>query len=77
MEFFKVPCPGRGEVSINGSPQGENMKDNKLHVFQCGEGTHDISMKCLVGKRCQEPVQRVSITGTNPILPQEAPFTCA
>ena len=76
MEFFTVPCPGRGEVSIDGSFQGENKDGERLHVFQCSEGLHDISMTCLVGRQCQEPVQRAQIAGTDPILPREVPFLC-
>ncbi len=76
MEFFTVPCPGKGEVSIDGSPQGKNKDGKKLHPFQCNDRLHDISMTCLNGKQCQEPVQRVMITGANPILPQKVPFVC-
>jgi hypothetical protein len=77
MEFFTVPCPGKGNVKIDGSFQGESVQGTTLHKFQCGEGTHDISMECLAGKQCQAPVQRVEIAGTNPILPMEVPFECA
>ncbi len=77
MEFFTVPCPGRGNVSVGGSFQGASIKDDKLHVFQCGEGLHDISMECLVGKKCHVTMQRILIAGTNPVLPQEIPFICA
>jgi len=78
MEFYTVPCPGRGKVKLDGGFQGENIRDNMLHVFQCGEGTHYISMECLVaGKECKKQVQRVSLIGTNLILAQEVPFICA
>lgn len=87
MQFFKVPCPGRGTVSIDGKPQGENKQAGReesdtrqgdgLRIFQCGTGLHDLSMACLVGKRCRRPVQRVQIDKTDPILPMEVPFECA
>ena len=87
MEFFRVPCPGRGMVSIDGHPQAENKQAGSeegrsrqrvgLRVFQCGPGLHDIAMKCLVGIRCLVEVQRVLTAQTNPILPTEVPYTCA
>lgn len=79
MEFFTVPCPGRGQVSIDGNVQGENKEQgsDKPVIFQCGRGLHDISMACLVGKTCSVQVQRVEVGGTNPIEPMEVPFTCA
>ena len=77
MEFFKVPCPGKGKVSIDQRYQGENKDNESLHVFLCSEGNHDISMACLVGKTCQETVQRIPLSNTNPIDPPEVTFTCA
>ncbi len=77
MEFFSVPCPGKGKVSIDGVFQGDSKVDEKLHVFQCNEGTHEIAMACLVGRTCRRAVQEMVIAGTNPILPQEVTFTCA
>lgn len=63
MEFFEVPCPGRGKVSVDGSYQGDNRSEvgGNLDTFQCGRGLHDISMSCLVGRICAEPVKRLNI----------------
>jgi hypothetical protein len=77
MQFFTVPCPGKGKVSVGGSYQGENMDGAGLKVFQCNKGVHDIGLECLVGKQCLNPLQRVEIKGTNPIDPMEVKFTCA
>lgn len=77
MEFFKVPCPDRGVVFIDGSPQGENKSDDQLNVFQCNPGTHYISLTCQVGRRCMEMQQSKEIINTNPISPMKVPFTCA
>lgn len=77
MEFFTVPCPGRGKVSINGSYHGENKDGSDLHTFLCVEGLHDITLVCLAGKHCQEPLQRALIADTNLIMPLEVPFECA
>jgi len=77
MEFFTIQCPGKGDVWMDGKRQGGNVRHSSLFKFQCGDGTHKISMKCLIGKQCQEPEQQVLITETNPIEPQEVPFTCA
>ena len=80
MEFFMVSCPGKGdkgEVSIDSSPQGENITDDELNVVQCNPGHHNISMMCLVGKACRESIQSIEIIGTNPIQPMEVPFLCA
>lgn len=46
-------------------------------IFQCNTGVHDIRMDCLDGKICDEPIQRIRIEHTNPILPMEVIFTCA
>ena len=77
MEFFTVPCPGRGEVFIDGVSLGENKSNGELNVFQCNPGHHYISMKCLVGKSCDVPKQLVNIINTNPISPMEVPLECA
>ena len=77
MEFFKLVCPEKGNVSIDGNFQGESMDGTEPRVFQCNTGIHDIAMACLNGKQCQEPVQRLRIEHTNPILPMEVIFTCA
>jgi hypothetical protein len=76
MAFFIVTCPGKGNVSIDGSFQGASIKDGTFHVFQCGGGPHDIFMECLAGKKCWVTPQRILTIGTNPILPQEVSFTC-
>ncbi|MCD4678025.1 MAG: hypothetical protein K8S18_18835 [Desulfobacula sp.] len=77
MEFFKVTCPGKGKVSIDGSYQGENTDGTEQKIFQCNPGAHDISMECLEEKQCAEPVKRVQIEDTNPILPKEIYFICS
>ena len=77
MEFFKVPCPGKGEVWIDKRFQGPNVRHDRLFVFQCGEGIHNIGMQCLIGRQCELPIQQVSISETNPVEPLEVPFTCA
>ena len=77
MEFFKVPCPDRGEVFIDDSFLGENKNNGELNVFQCNAGNHNISMKCLVGKNCQSLVKLIDIINTNPIHPMEVRFICA
>ncbi len=77
MEFFTVPCPGKGKVFIDGQYQGDSLEDTELKVFQCNTGTHDIAMECLVDKQCVKTSQKVQIEGTNPILPMEVPFICA
>ena len=76
MEFFKVPCPDRGEVFIDDNLLGENKSNGELNVFQCDPGNHYISMKCLVGRHCQVPKQLIGIIDTNPISPMEVPFVC-
>ena len=77
MEFFTAPCPGRGEVWIDKSYQGPNVRHDRLFVFQCGEGIHNISMQCLIGKQCEIPIQQVTISDTDPIGPLEVSFRCA
>lgn len=79
MEFFIVPCPGIGEVSVDGSVQGENKEKDScnLIVFQCGRGLHDISITCLASRTCLDPVKRVEIKDTNPIQPMGVPCICA
>ncbi len=77
MEFFTVPCPGKGKVSIDGRYQGDSIEDEDLKVFQCNRGTHDISMECLVGKQCKETVQRVQVEDSDPIIPMEVEFECS
>ena len=77
MEFFKVLCPDRGEVFIDGSSLGENKSDGELNVFQCNPGIHNISLTCRVGKHCMERQQFTEIINTNPISPMGVPFICA
>lgn len=77
MEFFTVPCPGRGEFFIDGISVGENKSNGELNVFQCNPGHHCISMNCIVGERCKVSRQLVNIIDTNPISPMEVPFECA
>ncbi len=77
MEFFKIICPGKGNVFIDGSFQGLSLDGSEPRVFQCNTGTHDIRMDCLDGKQCQKPVQRVRVEHTNPIQPMEVIFICA
>ncbi len=76
MEFFKVTCPGSANVLIDGIFQGETMDGADPRVFQCNTGMHDITLECLDGKQCLEPVKRVQIKNTNPILPMEVTFSC-
>lgn len=76
MEYFTVSCQRKGEVSIDGSCQGENRAGGMLRVFQCPAGLHDISLECLIGRRCRIMTQRVMITGTNAILPLQIRFVC-
>ncbi len=76
MEFFKVPCPGKGNVKLDGVFQGPNFQNGELHVFQCNRGDHDIEMECLVGKKCKEALQNKIVKNTDPILPMEVPFVC-
>ena len=76
MEFFKIICPGKGNVFIDGIFQGESMDGTDPKIFQCNTGVHDISMDCLDGKICGEPSQRIRIEHTNPIFPMEVIFTC-
>ena len=77
MEFFTVPCPGRGEGFIDGISLGENKSNGELNVFQCNPGNHYISMNCMVEKRCRVSKQLVNIINTNPITPMEVDFKCA
>ena len=77
MEFFQCPCPERGEVILDNVGQGPN-KDVAGNVLpkQCNEGRHTISLKCTGSKKCSPEQVDIEITGTNPILPLEVPFTC-
>lgn len=77
MEFFICPCPGKGTVILNGNAQGPNKDNGVNQPMQCGAGLHRVALDCLVGKTCAESSQEVVIAKTNPILPQEVPFTCA
>lgn len=76
MEFFTVSCLRKGKVSIDGSYLGENKAGDELRVFQCEPGLHDISLECLMGRRCRIMTQRIMITGTNAILPVKVRFVC-
>jgi hypothetical protein len=76
MEFFTVPCPGRGQVFIDDSSLGDNKSIDDLNVFQCNPGYHKLSLICLVGKHCRESMQFRKIIATNPIEPMEVPFIC-
>lgn len=78
MEFFRCPCPGRGEVVLDGSYQGENKNGSgEIRILQCGPGLHEVALTCLVGRKCSNPRQEINISGTNPIFPLEVLFTCA
>lgn len=76
MEYFTVSCQRRGSVSVDGLYQGENKNGETLRVFQCCAGLHDVSLRCQIGQRCREMTQRVTISGTNAIVPLVIRFFC-
>jgi hypothetical protein len=76
MEYFMVSCQRKGRVSLDGLDLGENRVGGTLRVFQCSQGLHDISLECLMGRRCRLMTQRVMITGTNAIIPIRITFVC-
>jgi hypothetical protein len=76
MEYFTVSCVRKGRVTMDGAYLGENKNGDSLQVFQCEPGLHDISLECLMGRRCRVMTQRVRITGTNAILPVQVRFVC-
>ena len=80
MEFFKCPCPGRGNVIIDEEKDlGPNKDESgKLLKKKTNEGLHKISLKCAEGKKC-EPLEpdEIHIHDTDPIEPKEVPFKCA
>jgi len=76
MEYFTVSCQRRGSVSVDGLYQGENKNGETLQVFKCCAGLHDISLQCRIGQRCREMTQRVTISGTNAIIPLVIRFFC-
>ena len=77
VEFFQVPCSGKGDVILDGKNQGPN-KDaaGKLLPMQCNTGWHIISLKCSNGKKCSPKQVEVEIKDTDPISPMEVPFKC-
>jgi len=77
IEFFKCPCPDRGNVILNGRDQGPNKDDTgRLLTKQCNEGLQTIALKCPAGKTCYPPQVDIEIKDTNPISPLEVPFQC-
>ncbi|GFO66393.1 hypothetical protein M1B72_17255 [Geomonas paludis] len=76
MEYFTVCCQRRGSVSVDGIYQGENKDGDTPRVFRCCAGLHDISLQCRVGQTCKEMTQRVTICGTNAIVPLVVRFFC-
>jgi hypothetical protein len=76
MEYFTVSCQRKGTVSVDGLCVGDNKSGETLQVFQCRAGLHDISLQCRIGQRCREMTQRVTISGTNAIVPLVIRFFC-
>ena len=77
LQFFRCPCPSRGNVILDGKDVGPNRDTKgKLLTKQCNEGLHVISLKCKGSKHCDPPAVTVHITGTDPIQPLEVPFKC-
>jgi hypothetical protein len=76
VEFFTVCCLRNGKVSLDGSYLGDSRNGDKLRVFQCVTGLHDISLECRIGRKCLEMTQRVMMSGTNPFMPKRLSFFC-
>lgn len=77
MEFFTCPCPGNGRVILDGNEQGNNKDENgNMRTLQCGQGLHQIALQCNHGEQCAHSPQKVMISKTNPIIPQELTFQC-
>lgn len=77
MEFFTVSCQRKGRVVVDGEFVGENKTGDTLRVFECIAGLHDVSLECLIGRKCRIMTQRVMISGTNGIVPLQIRFVCA
>jgi hypothetical protein len=77
MEFFVCPCPGIGNVLLDGKDLGPN-KDGvgNLRIKQCDEGLHTLALRCAGGRTCQPKQVQVEIKDTDPICPMEVPFQC-
>jgi len=75
VEFFRCPCPRKGNVILDGIDLGPN-KDvfGNLLTKQCNTGLHIIALRCLNGSTC--PPQQVEIRDTDPISPLEVAFQC-
>ncbi len=77
MEFFRCPCPKRGNVILDGSDQGPNKDEGgNLLTKQCNAGLHKIALKCPGGTKCLPVQVEIEIKDTDPILPMEVPFKC-
>ncbi len=75
MEFFRCPCPEKGNVILDGNDQGPNMdEDGSLLTKQCNSGLHYVFLRCHDGQRCLPRL--VEIKDTDPISPMEVPFRC-
>lgn len=77
MEFFRCPCPAKGNVILNGNNLGPNRDcAGNLLTKQCNAGLHIIMLRCSAGKRCTPPHVTIEITDTAPISPREVAFQC-
>jgi len=76
MEYFKVACPGKGKVFLDGVFKAENFTGIELRSFVCTSGLHDISMVCDKGNACQKAHQRLMIRNTSQDSPQLIQFEC-
>lgn len=77
MEFFRCPCPQKGNVILDGSDQGPNKDDTgKLLTKMCNEGLHRIVLQCPNGKQCIPKQVEIVIKDTDPISPMEVKFQC-
>lgn len=77
MEFFSCPCPGTGDVILDGNGQGPNRDGSgNLVTKQCNAGLHRIALRCHDGRRCLPGQVEIEISDTDPISPQEVAFQC-
>jgi hypothetical protein len=77
MEFIVCPCPGNGNVILDGNDQGPNKDGSgNLLTKQCNKGLHTVALLCAGGRTCHPKQVRVEIKDTDPICPMEVPFQC-
>jgi hypothetical protein len=77
VEFYTVSCQREGRVFLDGCDQGDNKCGGIPRVFECEAGLHDVSLQCLIGRKCRIMTQRVIISGTNGIVPLQIRFVCS